>query len=76
MIRTNPTEVRNELQAIADEFNLPIKDEKVLDIWNRKGNTWNEQVSKEVMQPLYFPKKTMAQILEILKKHNKTLPQL
>ncbi len=74
MIRTNPTEVRNELQAIADEFNLPIKDEKVLDIWNRKGNTWNEQVSKEVMQPLYFPKKTMAQILEILKKHNKTLP--
>ena len=74
MIRTNPTEVRNELQAIADEFNLPIKDEKVLDIWNRKGNTWNEQVSKEVMQPVYFPKKTMAQILEILKKHNKTLP--
>ena len=74
MIRTNPTEVRNELQAIADEFNLPIKDEKVLDIWNRKGNTWNEQVSKEVMQPLYFPKKTMAQILEILKKHNKSLP--
>ena len=52
MIRTNPTEVRNEHQAIADEFNLPIKDEKVLDIWNRKGNTWNEQVSKEVMQPL------------------------
>ena len=76
IIRTNPIEVRSELQAIADELGLSIKDERVLDIWSKKGYAWSVQVSEEVMQPLYFPKKTMSEIREILEKHGKILPQL
>ena len=73
IIRTNPTEVRSELQALADELGLPIEDEKVLDIWSKKGYVWSVQVSEEVIQPLYFPKKTMDQIRKILEKHGKFL---
>ena len=51
IIRTNPTEVRSELQALADELGLPIEDEKVLDIWSKKGYVWSVQVSEEVIQP-------------------------
>lgn len=74
IIRTNSTEVKSELQAIADELGLPIKDERVLDIWSKKGYSWSVNVSEEVMQPLYFPKKTMAEIRKLLEKHGKILP--
>lgn len=74
IVRTNPIEVRSELQVVADELGLSIKDEKVLDVWSKKGYAWSVQVSEEVMQPLYFSKKTMAEIRKILEKHGKILP--
>lgn len=33
---TDPVEVRNKLQAIADELGLPIEDERVLGVWSEE----------------------------------------
>ena len=53
-IYSDPEEVKKELQAIADELNLPINDEKVGLIWTGEGKSFTPQVYKEVLEPLYF----------------------
>ena len=51
-IYSDPEEVRKELQAIADELNLPINDEKVG--FTCDGKSMTPEVMQEVLVPLYF----------------------
>ena len=53
-IYSDPEEVRKELQAIADELNLPINDEKVGFTWTGDGKSMTPEVMQEVLVPLYF----------------------
>ena len=53
-IYSDPEEVRKELQAIADELNLPINDEKVGFTWTGDGKSMTPEVMQEVLVPLYL----------------------
>lgn len=53
-IYSDPKEVREELQVIADELNLPINDEKVGFTWTGDGKSMTPEVMQEVLVPLYF----------------------
>ena len=53
---TDPVEVRNKLQAIADELGLPIEDERVLGVWSEKMRPMTDEVFDKVFKPLYFSK--------------------
>lgn len=53
-IYSDPEEVRKELQAIADELNLPINDEKVGFTWVGDGKSLAPGLTEEVLVPLYF----------------------
>ena len=53
-IYSDPEEVRKELQAIADELNLPINDEQVGFTWTGDGKSMTPEVMQEVLVPLYF----------------------
>ena len=55
-IYSDPEEVRKELQAIADELNLPINDEKVGFTWVGDGKSLAPGLTEEVLVPLYFSK--------------------
>lgn len=50
----NPEELRKELQRIADELGLPIDDEKVGLVWTGHGQSFTNEVYKEVLEPLYM----------------------
>lgn len=53
---TDPVEVRNKLQAIADELGLPIEDERVLGVWSEKMRPMTDEVFDQTLGPLYFSK--------------------
>lgn len=53
---TDPVEVRNKLQAIADELGLPIEDERVLGVWSEKMRPMTDEVFDKTLGPLYFSK--------------------
>lgn len=50
----NPEELKQELQRIADELELPINDEKVGLTWTGHGQSFTNEVYKEVLEPLYM----------------------
>ncbi len=50
----NAVELRQELQRIADELGLPINGEKVGLTWTGQGQSFTNEVYKDVLEPLYF----------------------
>lgn len=50
----NPEELRKELQRIADEFGLPIDDEKVGLAWVGNGQSATPEIYELVLKQLYF----------------------
>lgn len=56
VVYSNPYELREELQQIADSLNLPLNDERVGLTWTGSGKSFTPQVYKEVLEPLYFKK--------------------
>lgn len=46
-------QVRKELEVIAEELGLPLRDQKVILAWCKKGNFYNDELAEKLIDPLY-----------------------
>lgn len=53
MLQTEVKKVIIQLHSLANELGLPIEDIKVVLEWCKRGNSYNDEISEKLIDPLY-----------------------